>query len=63
MELEIELSPGKVWLLRKTAEACLGNGRPEKALALAEKGLALKPEDEKLIGLKSEAERDLKPAE
>ena len=59
MELEIELSPGKVWLLRKTAEACLGNGRPEKALALAKKGLELKPKDEKLKILKSEVEQDL----
>jgi CubicO group peptidase (beta-lactamase class C family) len=63
MELEIELAPGKVWILRKTAEACLGNGRTEKALEWAEKGLALKPEDEKLIGLMAEAERDLKRGE
>ena len=59
MELEIELSPGKVWLLRKTAEACLGNGRPEKALALVKKGLELKPQDEKLTTLKAEVEQDL----
>ena len=59
MELEIELSPGKAWLLRKTAEACLSNGRPEKALTIAKRGLKLKPDDEKLQTLKSEAERDL----
>ena len=59
MELEIELNPTKVWLLRKTAQACLGNGLPEKALALANRGLELKPEDEKLGTLKVEAEQDL----
>lgn len=59
MELEIELSPGKAWLLRKTAEACLSNGRPEKALTIAKRGLELKPDDEKLQTLKSEAEKDL----
>lgn len=63
MELEIKLSPGKVWLLRKTAEACLGNGHPRKALEWAENGLALKPKDEKLLGLKSEAEQDLNRGE
>jgi CubicO group peptidase (beta-lactamase class C family) len=63
MELEIKLSPGKVWLLRKTAEACLGNGRPKKALEWAENGLALKPKDQKLLGLKSEAEQDLNRGE
>ncbi len=60
MELEIELNPGKVWLLRKTAEACLSNGLPEKAQALAERGLELKPEDEKLQMLKADAAKDLK---
>ncbi|MDA8964845.1 serine hydrolase [bacterium] len=59
MELEVELTPGKPWLLRKTAQAYLGNGRPEKALAMARKGLELKPADEKLLTLKSEAEQDL----
>ena len=59
MELEIELSPGKVWLLRKAAEACHENGRPEKALALVKKGLEIKPGDEKLKILKSEVEKNL----
>jgi len=59
MELEIELSPGKVWLLRKAAEACQENGRPEKALALAKKGLGIKPDDEKLKILKLEVEKEL----
>ena len=59
MELEVELTPSKPWLLRKTAQAYLGNGRPEKALAMARKGLVLKPADEKLLTLKSEAEQDL----
>jgi CubicO group peptidase (beta-lactamase class C family) len=59
MELEIELSPGKVWLIRKAAEACLGNGRPEKALTLAKNGLELKPEDERLKNLKAEVEQKI----
>jgi len=56
MALEIELSPGKVWLLRKTAETCLSNGRPEKALALVQDGLKQKPDDEKLTTMKAEIE-------
>ena len=60
MELEMELSPRKVWLLRKTAEACLSNGRPEKALDLVTRGLELKPDDEKLRTMKIEVEMDLK---
>lgn len=59
MDLEVELTPGKIWLLRKTAQAYLSNGRPERALAMATKGLELKPADEKLLILKSEAEKDL----
>ena len=59
MELEIALNPGKVWLLRKTAEAYLNNGLPEKALKTAEQALARKPDDEKLIAIRSEAEKDL----
>ena len=59
MDLEIELSPGKVWMLRKAAQANLSNGRPERALALATSALESKPEDEKLSALKAEAEREL----
>ena len=59
MELEVELAPGKVWLIRKTAEAYLANGFPEKALALAKQGLDQKPEDETLQTLRDEAEQDL----
>lgn len=60
MEFEVESSSGKIWLLRKTAEAYLGNGRPEKALALVERGLEQKPDDEKLATLKADAEKDVK---
>ncbi len=60
MEFEIESSPGKVWILRKTAEAYLSNGRPVEALALLEKGLEQKPGDEKLTTLKAEAQKDVK---
>lgn len=59
MELEIELAPGKIWLLRKTAEAYLENGRPAEAEKIASRGLELKPEDEKLIYLRDEARWDI----
>lgn len=60
MEFDVELTPGKIWLLRKTAQACLSNGRPEKALALSNKGLKLRPDDEGFAAIKQEAEQDLK---
>ena len=60
MEFDIELTPGKVWMLKKASKACLSNSLPEKALAISKKGLALKPEDEDLQTMKSEAEQDLK---
>jgi CubicO group peptidase (beta-lactamase class C family) len=60
MELDIELNPGKFWMLKKAAQACLGNGRPEKALALSQTGLELRPDDEVLTSVKAEAEQDLK---
>jgi CubicO group peptidase (beta-lactamase class C family) len=59
MEFDVEMTPGKAWLLRKTAQACLDNGRPRKALAYAEKGLLLKPEDEAFKMIKAEAAQDL----
>ena len=59
MEFDVEATPGKVWLLRKTAQACLDNGRPEKALVFLKKGLALRPDDEKLKTIKAEVERAL----
>lgn len=60
MEFDIEQTPGKVWMLKKASKACLSNGRPEKALAILKEGLAIKPEDEDLQTMKSEAEQDLK---
>jgi CubicO group peptidase (beta-lactamase class C family) len=60
MEFDVGLAPGKVWLLRKTAQACLSNGRPEKALALSKKGLELRPDDEGFATIKEEAEQDLR---
>ena len=60
MEFALEVSPGKVWLIRKTAEACLNNGRPQKALLFADQGLERKPDDEALKNIKAEAEQDLK---
>ena len=63
MDLELELSPGKVWLLKRAAQANLSNGRPKRALEMANTGLELKPEDEKLSTLKAEAEREVSSEE
>ena len=60
MELDIELTPGKVWMLRRTAEAYLSNGHQRKALIILNKGLELKPDDDRLKAMKAEADQDLK---
>lgn len=57
LEFDIESSPGKVWLLRKTAQICLENGRTKKALVFVGKGLKLRPDDERFRKLKAEAEQ------
>ena len=57
MEFDVRQTPGKVWLLRKTSQAFLDNGRPEKALDYAKRGLKLKPEDDALKLIVTEAER------
>lgn len=59
MEFDLESAPGKVWMLRKAAQACLINGRPEKAQSMAAKGLELRPDDERFATIKREAEQDL----
>ncbi|MEM9017993.1 MAG: tetratricopeptide repeat protein, partial [Verrucomicrobiota bacterium] len=61
LEMEIELNPGKVWLYRKAAEACLSHERSELALELAIAGLDRKPDDEKLQTLRKEAEDEASP--
>ena len=55
MESDVEATPGKFWLLRKISQACLDNGRPEKALIFLDKGLKIRPQDEEFIRLKAEA--------
>jgi CubicO group peptidase (beta-lactamase class C family) len=60
MEFDVETTPGKAWLVRKTAQAFLNNGRPEKALDFAIRGLELKPGDEVFKNIKAEAEQDLR---
>ena len=60
MEFDLKTTPGKVWLIRKTAQMCLNNGRPKKAILYADQGLEIKPEDESLKNIKTEAEQDLK---
>ena len=56
MEFDAEMTPGKVWLLRKAAQACLDNGRPERAAAFVEKALKLRPDDEEFLAMKAEVE-------
>lgn len=59
MEFDVQTAPGKAWLLRKTAQACLNHGRPNQALAFATRGLELKPSDEAFATIKADAEQDL----
>ena len=59
MESDIEMTPKKVWLLRKTSRAFLDNGRPEQALNFLQKGLELRPDDESFNTMKAEAEKAL----
>ena len=60
MEFDVQMTPGKAWLLRKAAQACLDNGRPEQALPYLKKGLELKPDDERFQAIESEVEQELK---
>lgn len=60
LEFDVETAPGKVWLLRKTAQACLDNGRPKKALIFVSMGLKLRPDDERFNTLKAEVEQEMK---
>ena len=55
MEFDVEMTPGKVWLLRRTSQAFIDHGRPKKALVYAEKGLQLRPDDEVLQSIVAEA--------
>lgn len=55
MQRDLEMSPGKVWLLRKTAQAFLENGKPREALSFAEKGLEQRPEDERFLEIQQAA--------
>ena len=55
MQRDLEMSPGKVWLIRKTAQAFLENGKPREALSLAEKGLQQRPEDERFLEIQQAA--------
>ncbi len=59
MEIDLEETPTKIWLLRKTAQAFLENGNAKKALEFASKGIEQKPEDPGLLEIQSEAEREL----
>jgi tetratricopeptide (TPR) repeat protein len=57
MEFDVESSPGKVWLLRKTAKAFLDSGDPEKALLYTKRGLEVRPEHEDLKAMLIDAEK------
>jgi CubicO group peptidase (beta-lactamase class C family) len=63
LEFDLEATPGKVWLLRKSSEVFLNNGRPHKALALAKKGLEQRPDDDDFKAIKAEAEQELRKEE
>ena len=60
IELDIELTPGKVWMLRKASQVCLDNGRPQKAIFFLKKALKLRPDYEGFQMMIREAEQDLK---
>ena len=59
LEFDVEMTSGKAWLVRRTAEAFLNNGRPAEALKFVAKGLELKPNDERFLEIQAEAEQDL----
>ncbi|MDA9779187.1 serine hydrolase, partial [Rubripirellula sp.] len=59
MEFDVESSSGKVWLLRKTAQAFLDAGEPEKAIEYAKQGIEKKPEDEALQLIIAEANQKI----
>lgn len=61
MEFEIETSPGKVWVLKKVAQALMSHGQFKKALVLLDQALSLKPEDESLQTMKAEVESASQP--
>lgn len=57
IERDIEMSPRKTWLLRQAAQAFLDAGQAHRAFKYAEMGLSLKPEDERLRAILSEAKK------
>ena len=60
MEFDVESTPGKVWLLRKSSRACLENGYAERALILLKQAIELSPDDEEFKAMQDEAERAIK---
>ncbi|OUT60384.1 MAG: hypothetical protein CBB71_07520 [Rhodopirellula sp. TMED11] len=61
LEEDLARTPSKVWMVRKTAQAFLDNGRYAKALQYAEQGLQQRPDDERFLDIASEASRRIKP--
>ena len=57
MKFDVKQTPGKLWLIRKTAQACLDNGRPADALLYAKQGIDLRPDDERCQSIRMEAQR------
>ena len=57
IERDIEMSPRKTWLLRQAAQAFLDAGQANRAIKYAEMGLSLKPKDERLQSILSEAKK------
>ena len=62
MEFDVETTPGKAWLIRKTAQACLNNGRPEKALVFATKGLELNYLTDRVPTIRGQRDEDVIPS-
>jgi CubicO group peptidase (beta-lactamase class C family) len=63
LEEDLQRTPSKVWMVRKTAQAFLDNGRYEKALLYANQGLVQRPDDERFLAIASEARGGIKPEE
>lgn len=62
LEFDAEATPGKVWLLRKTARAFMDYGRPQEAFVFLKKGLELRPDHEDLKTMLVEVEQMIEVA-
>ena len=63
MEFDVEMTPTKVWLIRRTAQAFLDNGRPNEALKYAKMGRELRPDDERFKSIEAESQQNAETRE